>query len=417
MSTNYDVAIIGSRLSGGTLSMLLARKGLRVVAVDKATFPSSKVPCTHTIPAGCMDTLKRIGLFDLFVKAGADPVRGVDFVYPQGRTHGEIRTNGVPTPGLQLRRLITDNIVVEQAAKAGGELKEGFMVRDLIREDGRVAGFVGENSSGETEEIRARITVVADGRKSSFGNESGFIKRWPCHRFYYYRYFRSAEPVEPVILCWDENPGILCVGPSGEGLMQAMVAPHSREFSAFVSDLENNFTSRLRTVKAIRDILDTAEPIGRVVGRGNLDNTYRDPICNGLILLGDAGLDVDPLAAQGTAWAFISAEILADVLDRCFKENDFSHDSLNEYRTRRDERLLEYFKFFTLWSLARTRTEEDEKFVERCLADPQLTSDLSGLWHMTVKPSAVFPEVRFQTPIESWENENPSTFDLPATAL
>jgi hypothetical protein len=36
---------------------------------------------------------------------------------------------------------------------------------------------------------------------------------------------------------------------------------------------------------------------------------------------------------------------------------------------------------------------------------------------MTVKPSAVFPEVRFQTPIESWENENPSTFDLPATAL
>jgi flavin-dependent dehydrogenase len=82
--------------------------------------------------------------------------------------------------------------VVEQAAKAGGELREGFMVRDLIREDGCVAGFVGENSAGETEEIRARITVVADGRKSSFGNESGFVKRWPCHRFYYYRYLFFA---------------------------------------------------------------------------------------------------------------------------------------------------------------------------------------------------------------------------------
>ena len=140
----YDVAIVGSRLAGGTLAMLLARKGLKVIAVDKATFPSNKVPCTHTVPAGAEATLKRVGLFNDFIKAGADPVKGVDFIYPEGRSYGEIRTNGVPTPGLQLRRIVMDDIVVQHARSAGAEVKESFIVRELIREGARIVGFRGE---------------------------------------------------------------------------------------------------------------------------------------------------------------------------------------------------------------------------------------------------------------------------------
>lgn len=412
----YDVAIVGSRLAGGTLAMLLARKGLKVIAVDKATFPSNKVPCTHTVPAGAEATLKRVGLFNDFIKAGADPVKGVDFIYPEGRSYGEIRTNGVPTPGLQLRRIVMDDIVVQHARSAGAEVKESFIVRELIREGARIVGFRGENASGASEEIRARLVVAADGRKSNFGTESSFSEHWPCYRFYYYRYFEPSQPIEPIILCWDDNPDIVCIGPIGEGLFLAMVAPHMSKFDEFVSDLENNYNQWLNSKDQLREIINHSKPISRIWGRGNLDNTYRDPICNGLVLLGDAGLDVDPLAAQGTAWAFISAEILADVLEKCFKTNDLSRESLNEFRVRRDERLLENFKFFSLWSLTKKRNEEDQQFALRCIKDPNLSSDLAGMWHMTVKPSSVFGSARFAGSIADWKTEAPLDYNVPSTA-
>jgi flavin-dependent dehydrogenase len=416
MKPDYDVAIVGSRLAGGTLAMQLAKQGLKVVAVDKSTFPSNKVPCTHTIPAGAEATLRRLGLYDDFIAAGADPVRGVHFIYPEGRTFGEIRTNGVPTPGLQLRRYITDNIVVQHARKAGAEIKESFMVRDLLRDGTRVVGFRGENGSGKSEEIRARLVVAADGRRSSFGSESPFTKHWPCYRFYYYQYFEPTKPIEPIILCWDENPDIVCVGPIGEGKFLAMVAPHMSKFDEFVSDLENNFNQWIRSRKELREIIDSSTPISRIWGRGNLDNTYRDPICEGLVLLGDAGLDVDPLAAQGTAWALMSAEILADVLQHCFKTNDLSREALSDFTIRRDETLLENFKFFSLWSLTKKRNEEEQQFALRCIRDSNLSSDLAGMWHLTVKPSAVFGTERFQGPIADWQTETPLNYGIASTA-
>jgi len=415
MAPIYDVAIVGSRLAGGTLAMLLARMGLKVIAVDKATFPSNKVPCTHTVPAGAEATLRRVGLFDDFIAAGADPVRGVDFIYPEGRSYGEIRTNGVPTPGLQLRRIVMDNIVVRHARGAGAEVKESFVVNELLRQGTRVVGFRGKNASGATEEIRARLVVAADGRKSNFGGESPFSKHWPCYRFYYYRYFEPSQPIDPIILCWDDNPDIVCIGPIGEGLFLAMVAPHMSKFDEFVSDLENNYNNWLASKEELREIINHSKPISRIWGRGNLDNTYRDPICDGLVLLGDAGLDIDPLAAQGTAWAFISAEILAGVLGQCFKTNDLSREALGEFRTRRDERLLENFKFFSLWSLTRKRNEEDQQFVLRCIREPNLSSDLAGMWHMTVKPSAVFGSSRFEGPIADWKTEAPLNYNVSST--
>lgn len=410
MPQTYDVAIIGSRIAGSTLAMLLARTGLKTIAVDKATFPSNKAPCTHTNPAGAVDTVKRIGLYDAFIKAGADPVKRVDFMLPYGRFVGEIRTNGQPTPGLQLRRIVMDNIIVQHAREAGAEIREGFVVRDLIREHSRIAGFTGQDSHGRAQEIRARLTVAADGRRSMFGPEAGFIKSWPCNRFYYYRYYEPRTPIEPIIWCWDDDPDIVCIGPVGEGLFLGMVAPHMSKFDEFVIDLEENFNSWMRSKNELREIIDSAKPVSRIWGRGNLKNTYRDPICDGLVLLGDAGLDIDPLAAQGVGWAFISAEILADVLGKCFEHDDLSREALSEFRTRRDARLLENFKYFSVVSLTKKRNEQEQEFMMRAVKDRDLASDLAGIWHMTVLPSKVFGAERFSTPIADWEIEKPLNY-------
>jgi 2-polyprenyl-6-methoxyphenol hydroxylase-like FAD-dependent oxidoreductase len=59
----YDAIVVGARVAGSSTAMLLARKGYRVLLVDKATFPSDTLS-THQIQVSGGAVLKRWGLLD-----------------------------------------------------------------------------------------------------------------------------------------------------------------------------------------------------------------------------------------------------------------------------------------------------------------------------------------------------------------
>jgi len=59
----YDAIIVGARCAGSPLAMLLARKGYRVLLLDKASFPSDTIS-THHIHQPGVAHLKRWGLLD-----------------------------------------------------------------------------------------------------------------------------------------------------------------------------------------------------------------------------------------------------------------------------------------------------------------------------------------------------------------
>src|ERR1700732_3958509 len=59
----YDAIVVGARVAGSSTAMLLARKGYRVLLVDKATFPSDTMS-GHYIWQPGVARLKRWGLLD-----------------------------------------------------------------------------------------------------------------------------------------------------------------------------------------------------------------------------------------------------------------------------------------------------------------------------------------------------------------
>ena len=63
MGKQYDAIVVGARCAGSPTAMLLARKGYRVLVVDRATFPSDTIS-THLIHPPGLGALKRWGLFD-----------------------------------------------------------------------------------------------------------------------------------------------------------------------------------------------------------------------------------------------------------------------------------------------------------------------------------------------------------------
>src|SRR5437868_7939994 len=63
MKTRYDAVIVGARCAGSPLATLLARAGMSVCLVDRASFPSD-TPSTHGIQPTGVKVLRRLGILD-----------------------------------------------------------------------------------------------------------------------------------------------------------------------------------------------------------------------------------------------------------------------------------------------------------------------------------------------------------------
>ena len=130
----YDVIVVGARCAGAPTAMLLARRGYRVLLVDRATFPSDTLS-THFIKPPGVAMLRRWGLLDRVVASGCPPVTRFRFDY------GPVVLAGSPPPldgGCECyapRRTILDSILVEAAAQAGAEVRPAFTVDGVLIED------------------------------------------------------------------------------------------------------------------------------------------------------------------------------------------------------------------------------------------------------------------------------------------
>jgi flavin-dependent dehydrogenase len=161
----YDVIVVGTRVAGASTAMLLARHGLKVLAVDRARFPSDTVS-THQIQVPGVARLQRWGLLDGVIAAGTPPVRRVRFdpgpVVLRGRLPIVDGADAIYSP----RRTVLDALLVDAARAAGAEVRERFVVEDLVTADDRVIGVRGRTDGGATVQERARLVVGADGRHS-----------------------------------------------------------------------------------------------------------------------------------------------------------------------------------------------------------------------------------------------------------
>ena len=71
--SRYDAIVVGARCAGSPTAMLLARRGYRVLLLDRACFPSDTVS-THLIHAPGVAALGRWGLLDRLVATGCPAI-------------------------------------------------------------------------------------------------------------------------------------------------------------------------------------------------------------------------------------------------------------------------------------------------------------------------------------------------------
>ena len=164
MSQAYDAIVVGARCAGSPTAMLLARRGYRVLVVDRATFPSDTIS-THLIHPPGVAALERWGLLDPVIATGSPPIDTYSFDFGPFTISGAPGTDETPV-AYSPRRTVLDKLLVDAASEAGAEVRERFTVESLVLEDGRVVGIRGHSKGGETVTEHARVVIGADGRYS-----------------------------------------------------------------------------------------------------------------------------------------------------------------------------------------------------------------------------------------------------------
>jgi flavin-dependent dehydrogenase len=390
---DHDVIVVGTRAAGAATAMLLARAGLRVLAVDRARFPSDTLS-THQVQVPGIARLRRWGLLDQ-IAAVTPAVTTVRL--DAGRTvlHGDYpQVDGVGAL-YGPRRTVLDALLVDAARAAGAEVREGVAVESLCRDHaGRVTGIRAQTKGrGEgrgwvpSEPNRpmvatARLVVGADGKRSTVAAAVGASARRTRSptTFACYTYWSGVPATVGEIYV---RPGLTVPAfPTNDGLLMVAVFAPLAEFDRFRAD----------TAASYRAALDRCGDLGARVRCGvregpfrlapDVPNGFRDAYGPGWALVGDAGVVMDPVAGQGISNAFRDADVLAAAIVRGLGSSGLGSGGLDGalagYQQERDAAARPIYALTR--SLATLRLSAAQRLLLAAVADrPAETSRFLGV--------------------------------------
>ncbi len=343
MNTTYDAIIVGARCAGSPTAMLLARKGYRILVVDRATFPSDTVS-THVVHPLGVAALARWGLIDRLTATGCPPIHTYTFDFGPFTIVGSPGTTDAPA-AYCARRTVLDKLLVDAAAEAGAEIREAFTVEGVLIEDDRVVGIKGRSKGGETVTERARLVVGADGRYSLVADTvrpEQYHERPPLLAAYYT--YWSGLPVDGRFDTYIRARRGFAAAPTHDGLTLTVGGwPHA-EFEANKKDVEGNFMKMFDLAPEFAERVRGAKREAPFAGAA-VPNFFRKPYGPGWVLVGDAGYNKDPITAQGINDAFRDAERCAIALDQIFNSGRPFDEAMGEYQRARDEHVLPMYEF------------------------------------------------------------------------
>ncbi len=395
----YDVIVVGARVGGSPTAMLLARKGYKVLLVDRAQFPSDTVS-THMLQPRGVARLKRWGLYERVAASGVPEINSIAFDF------GGLVLEGTPPPYdgtstiLCPRRSTFDSILVDAAVEAGVEFRPGFTVTGLVFENGRVAGLRG-NVDGKDYEERAAIVVGADGRHSAVAKfvDAKKYRERPVMSCAYYSYWSGLPAGERPTLY--ARPGVyIGVLPSNDDRTIVFVQWSVREFDRVRRDIEGEFQKAIAQVPDLAERMGTARREERFIGTVDLPNFFRVPFGNGWALVGDAGYVRDATLGQGMSDAFRDAEFLVEAIDDTLQGQETPEQAFGRYQNRRDEAADDMYELVCQLATMEPLPAEIAAVFEAIADDPDQVSLFLGAHVGTIPVSDFYSPKNFAPILE-----------------
>jgi geranylgeranyl reductase family protein len=346
-----DVIVVGAGPAGSAAAYHLARRGRRVLLLERQRFPRDK-SCGDGLTRFAVSRLEAMGvlpeLADSHVVCGvrfAMRGRGCrDFDYP---TSGRAAGGGLVVPRYRL-----DTVLARRAAAAGAELCEATRCTGIVRENGSVVGVRVIRARGGRAELRARAVVAADGAPSQLAREAG-LAGTPSDRLgiavrgYYSDVVSLDSRLEiftPLLDATDRYllPSYGWVFPLGNGRANVGVGLFERQHGANVRNLFERFVdSLLRQDERFSRARALAPPIGAPLRFDFAPDRCAAP---GFLIVGDAAGLISPFTGEGIGYALESGELAAECLDEALRGPPGAPIDTSPYAARLARSYTGYFE-------------------------------------------------------------------------
>lgn len=390
-SNDYDAVIVGGSLAGCTAATLLGRAGARVALVEKQPDPKAfKRMCSHFIQASAVPTLERLGWLEPIEAAG-----GIHTRVQAWTRWGWIKP---PPPGnvcVNLRRELLDPLLKEMTAREPGvELMLGRNATRVLREGGTVSGVVVRDAAGEETELRAPLTVGADGRDSQVAELAGLPdKKTPHGRFAYGGYFEGPPTaIAPDASFWMLDPQWAAAFPTDSGLTFYAVMGTKDRLPEFKADPEAALVRFLSNVPEAPPIAQS-RLVGSVLGKIDMTNRNRGPVAPGLALIGDAALAVDPLFGIGCGWALQSGEWLADSVAPTLRGEAPLEKGLDRYKRLHKRGLGSHAFLINDYATGRRLNPMERLIFSAAVRDEKCARVFEAFGTRELRPQQAFPRL------------------------
>ncbi len=302
-----DVLVIGAGPAGSMTAKWAAKSGAKVLMIEKRQEIGS--------PVRCGEGMSKAWLSDVGIKPGRWinlEVEGARIYSPSEKVFEINEKHAGNEVGYVVERDEFDKQLAIDAANAGVDVVLKTAATSVLKENGKVVG-VKAKRFGESFEIRAPVTIGADGFESQVGRWAGISTNISMRDMDTCLQYRMTSVDCDVRYCdfflGKVAPGgYVWVFPKGEGLANVGIGVQ---------------VSQVKAMADARNFLDRwidhhpgyakGKKIDMVGGGVSISAPLKQTVGDGIMLVGDAARMIDPLTGGGIANGCIAGKICGQV--------------------------------------------------------------------------------------------------------
>lgn len=339
--STQDILIIGAGPAGSSSAALLAEKGHRVLVLEREKFPRYHIG--ESLLPFTFQPLQRLGLVDRMRKSAFVKKYSVQFVSPSGRAslpfyfYTRYDRDSVAQTW-QVLRSEFDQLLMDNARSKGAQVLEETTVKELIRENGRVAGARAQLKDGSTVDFRAAITLDCTGKESFTAVRNGWRMKDPyLNKVAVWTYYKGAKRDEGVdegatTVAYVPEKGWFWYIPQHNDMISVGVVAEGKYLTrGGVKSPEDIFKREIEQNQWIKDHLACGKSTGQYFLTSEYSYHSKHCATEGLLLVGDAFAFLDPVFSSGVMLALKSGTMAADAVHEAFVKKDFAPEQFAGY--------------------------------------------------------------------------------------